>query len=234
MKETGPAGPRRQIKAQQAGIETDARTDLETGYLVFVVADKKKWGRAGELPTLDLNLQIQKWETAEGVHRRDEKRGPLASPDPLLLKNPARNDLRIDPKARIVDESSAVYFAHIDGLGAPVNYRPHGRCQLERDPQVFRKMIQGADRQNAECFLSAGQLAGDGADRSITAPGYDRLVAAACDLPGKRSELASTVRSDNPRRFAKRSEQLRDLRLQPARGGGRFPRTRVDEHDHSN
>ena len=72
-----------------------------------------------------LDPQIQKGEAAQRLNGRPEKCRPLAASEALLLGLAARNNLRVNAKARIVDKNPAVDFADVHRGHHPLLDRPH-------------------------------------------------------------------------------------------------------------
>jgi hypothetical protein len=85
------------------------------------------------------------------------------------------DDRRIEPEDRIVDEDLAVDVADVERAHCPLRQELHRGRELDRDPEVAREVVEGAQGEHAEGDVAADQSGGDRTDRAVAAAGRNDL-----------------------------------------------------------
>jgi hypothetical protein len=81
--------------------------------------------------------------------------------------------MRIDPERRVVEEHAAVDLADVDKLHHAARDRCDRGFEAERDAQIACEMVEGAERQNAERHLAAGEDRGRRTKAAVAAADND-------------------------------------------------------------
>ena len=83
------------------------------------------------------------------------------------------NEIRIDAQRRIVQEHAPVHLAHIDQAVPTGRDEPDRAFEVERQPQIPRKVVQRANRQDAQGDTRAGKHRRGGSNTAVSATDYD-------------------------------------------------------------
>ena len=87
------------------------------------------------------------------------------------------HQVRVDAEGGVVDEDAPVHRADIDGSDPPGSDDPHCAFEVERQPEIPRKVVQGAERQNPQWEIRAGEHRGGGPYAAVSATDDDRVEA---------------------------------------------------------
>ena len=130
------------------------------------------------------------------VDRRPHERRPLAPPEALLLVLAVFHDAGIEADARVVDEDAAVDLPDVNERRLSFDDCARRECQVLRNAEVLREVVQGAERKDAELLLGAGDRGGDRADGAVPAPRHDRGAAVGSGASGELADLFAVSASE--------------------------------------
>lgn len=82
-------------------------------------------------------------------------------------------------QTRVDEKRPAVDFADINLSRMPFDNIKRRLFRIERDTEIFCKIVERAERQNAECFIRADKFRRDRRQRSVAAARDNRLKSAA-------------------------------------------------------
>src|SRR5205085_12175103 len=123
----------------------------------LVVADEDEGSAAHYLLAVGVQSHVEERVAAQDGERRAEEGRPLAAAQTLAQLVSAAHDARVESEARIVDEDTAVDLAHVHRTDSPLADAARRLPDCERDAQVFREVVERAERQDAERLLCAGE-----------------------------------------------------------------------------
>ena len=128
--------------------------ELEAAQLIFIVPNEDEW-RPNHFKLIShftrrpSNVDAEPAVVAPDAHRRQAMREPFATPE-ALHRITLRDEARIHPDARVVDEGPAIEFAKIDAHASPRCHDLRRFAKVERNIEVLREMIERAERYHAE------------------------------------------------------------------------------------
>src|ERR671931_677162 len=223
-----PARAVRDVEAQAAGVEAGAPADGEVLRQVLVVADEDEVRAAHDLPPVGVQAHVEERVAAQDGERRPEEGRPLAAPQALPQLLPAAYDARVEAEARIVDEDPAVHLAHVHRTDAPLADAARGLLDGERDAEVFREVVERAERQDAERLPRPREQRGHRAHRPVAAARDDGARAVRERATREAGDLLAPARQADAGLDAARAERAGDGPYDL----GRFVRARrrVDDH----
>jgi len=202
---------RRRAHPQPAGIQRRSRTDLKTGRLVSVVADKQE-GRhvlqCFDLVQVQLNAkaEIASHNRPQGKHERY-----LLHMSAALLFFPLTHEMRIEAHARIVHKHAAVDLADIHMSDFSGEEIPHRSFDVQRQPDIPGKMVQRPHRDNAQRGSGACQVSSHGIDRTVATTRDDRLAALADGTRGQGGNVVAALCNNHFRVGAVFARNTRDV-----------------------
>ena len=109
------------------------------------------------------------------------------------------NNIGVETQTRIVDKNTAVDLADINIDGSSAEDHLDGCFEIVWYLQVFRKMIEGAERQHAKRFSAFRRGAGNDADRPVATAGDDDLTVTLSRLFGQREKFRAAMSLVNAR-----------------------------------
>ena len=183
------------IDEQLALIEPRPGAEPNAVDRVFVVADEDERRLPGPLAAVDVDAYRDAAIPPEDAERRDRHRRPLAvplAPQPF----PLLDDARIEADGGVVDEDAIVDLADVDSCEVSRRDDRDRLAKVERDVEILREVIEGAERENAERGLRADHAGRDAADGAVAAAGHDDGCARAGLPGGRRRVLAGAERDD--------------------------------------
>ena len=83
------------------------------------------------------------------------------------------DEIRVDPQRGIVQEHAPVHLAHIDQADPAGRDELDRAFEVERQPQIPRKVVQCAKRQDAQGDIRAGEHRGGGSNTAVSATDYN-------------------------------------------------------------
>jgi hypothetical protein len=113
----------------------------------------------------------------------------------LLLAMP--HNTWVESQARIVEKHPAVDLPYVDTRRRTRTNGPHSPFQIERDAEVFGKMVQRAERQDAERRFRPNEGRGNSVDCAIPTPGNNDPAAPAHRLIRQFADLCPTAGKRN-------------------------------------
>jgi hypothetical protein len=126
----------------------------------------------------------------------------------------------IQPQARIIEEHLAVDIPDINAHSVARSDGLHCASELEREPQVFRKMVERTERQHAEDHFCPNERGSHGVDGAIAPPGNDELAALTHRTPRQRADLRPTPSKSYAGGYSLGLEESIQLLWQVFRGSG--------------
>jgi hypothetical protein len=88
-----------------------------------------------------------------------------------------RDKVRVNAERRIVQEHAPVNLAHIDQAEPARSDEGDRAFEVERQPHIPRKVVHGAERQDAQWDIRAGEDRRCGANAAVSATDYDPVEA---------------------------------------------------------
>ena len=82
------------------------------------------------------------------------------------------HDIGVDADRGVVDEGLAIDLGEIDGACLALGDDFGGLLEVQGDAKVLGKVIQGAERQDAERNAGLGKHAGHGANAAVAAANH--------------------------------------------------------------
>ena len=128
-----------------------------------------------------------------------------------MLLLPIAHDMRIEAEAGIVQENAPVDDADIDVDHVRRRDRAHGFGGVEGDTQVFREVIERAERQHAKRRVTPCEHRSDGVQRTVPAGCHHRRWFVSHGIPGELDELGTGTRSQNAGSHTCRGENFIEL-----------------------
>jgi hypothetical protein len=167
----GP-GSRRHIDEQLPRVESHSRPDAKSVDRVFVVADKEERRSPGTALAFDFDPHGNPGVLPDDAQGGDRHRRPF----PVSLapeRFPFLDDVGVDTNRGVVDEDAIVHRTDIDRPDLRGSYHADGLGQAERQAEIFREVIERAERENPERRGRIDDPRGNTADRPIAAAGDD-------------------------------------------------------------
>jgi hypothetical protein len=150
--------------------------------------------------------------TGERVKSRPDKGRPLSPARFLPLLLAAADDTRIEPQAGVVDEDPTVDLSDVDLGDAAFDDVFRGAREIERDLEVFREVIERAERQHPEHLVALRHDRSDRTDAAVAAARDDDLALSEGGPPGEIDELLRVSRDADIRLRADGTKRLPDAR----------------------
>lgn len=162
-----------ETEGEFAGIDSFAGSEGEAVQLVGVVADENEGGFGGADLFVESDGDGECGEAADDACGGEEHGGPFAHAVEPLMQFAADDKTGIDAEGGIVDEGASVDFPEIDGGDLSAGDDGNRLFELSGDAEVFGKMVEGAEGEDAERSFGSGEYSGGGAEGAIASSDDD-------------------------------------------------------------
>ena len=115
----------------------------------------------------------------------------LTAPEPPIQPFALGEHRRVQPDAGVVQKQVSIDFADVYRRRIALRDQRQRRFEVERDAEVLREVVEGAERQHAERLAGVDKMPRHGCNRAVTPSGDDDIRVAGDGAQRRGVEFAS-------------------------------------------